>query len=179
MGICTFVKPPKKANTGHFKYIFGLQKNSKTESFHGIFQCENEIKIGRVNWPTYLLFPQFRVHVGKVHMLVWILSNSQNRRSNERTSFILETSINTMMLHCSHTHKASTNMAIDNICPCPSVKHDLIHWKCIVQCWSNCPSLVIPGQLMNREETNMCPKIRFHVYILVSWCTVHGRWPYE
>ena len=55
----------------------------------------------------------------------------------------------------------------------------MYHWKGVLGCCEKCPSIGIPGQESNRDETHMCPKMLLHVNRLLSYCTVHGICTYE
>ena len=51
--------------------------------------------------------------------------------------------------------------------------------KCALLCCDKCPIIIIISQEANKYTTNTCPTIRFHVYLNVSCCTLHGRRPYK
>ena len=70
-------------------------------------------------------------------------------------------------------------MTMETIWPCNSKHHGILHRKYVLRCCDKCPSIVLPIQEANKDTTNMCPIIRFHVYRNVSRCTVHGRSPYQ
>ena len=95
------------------------------------------------------------------------------------TSRILETYKNYVMTHVTHIQRSEKYMALETMCNFTSEKNDLPHCKCVLRRCSNCPSLVIPGQDSNRDDTKMCLTIKCHVYILVSLYTVHVRCSYE
>ena len=61
------------------------------------------------------------------------------------------------------------------MCHFPSDQHYLTNWKGVLSCCDKCTSIVIPGQEPNRDDTKTCPTIRFHVYRVLSCCTVHVR----
>ena len=53
------------------------------------------------------------------------------------------------------------------------------HWKCVLWFCEKSPSINILHQETNKDTTNMCSKISFHVYRNLSRCNVHGIRPYE
>ena len=55
--------------------------------------------------------------------------------------------------------------------------HALPHWKCVLQCCAQCPSINIPNQETDDKHPNPSPSIRFHIYHLIARCTTHGRLP--
>ena len=57
--------------------------------------------------------------------------------------------------------------------------HGLPHLKCVLRFCDKCPSIFLPSQEANKDTTNMCPTIKFHVYQNVSNFTFHGRRQYH
>ena len=53
--------------------------------------------------------------------------------------------------------------------------HALPHWKCVLKCCAQCPSINFPDQETDNKHTNPSPSIRFPVYHLIASCTKQGR----
>ena len=105
--------------------------------------------------------------------------NVQNRRSSEISSRIFETYRNFLRPHGCHIQNTAVNMAMIKMCLCTSKHNGLLHWKCVLRCCDKCTRIVLPSQEANKDTTKTCPTIRFHVYLIVSYCNVHGRHPYN
>ena len=101
--------------------------------------------------------------------------NAQNRRSGELSSRFYETYKNSVELHGCHIHCAAVDMSMATMCHCPSQHHGLQNCKCELICCKKCPILIIPSLETNKDATNMCSTIHFHVYRNVSRCTMHGQ----
>ena len=108
-----------------------------------------------------------------------IIHNTQKQRSGEISSPILETYNNSVRPHGCNIYNTASNMSIETMCYCTSKHHGLLHWKFLLYCCDKCPSIVLPGQEENKDTTETCPTIRFHVYPNVSNCNIHGRRPYQ
>ena len=65
------------------------------------------------------------------------------------------------------------------MCSRPSKNHVPPQFKCVLKCCYKFLSIVIPSQYANKDTTNTCPEIRFHVYQNVSLFTLYGRRPYK
>ena len=61
------------------------------------------------------------------------------------------------------------------MCAYPDASIKLPHWKCVLRCCANCPTLVIPDEESNPHyETS---RIKFHVYQDMTKCSLHGSRP--
>ena len=83
------------------------------------------------------------------HCLKWlkyISNNAQNRRSGEISRRIFETYKNAVRSHDCHIYNTSAYMGMATMCPCTSKYHGLTHWKCLLRCCDNFPSIVLPSQ---------------------------------
>ena len=80
---------------------------------------------------------------------------------------------NPMKPHCFLIHCTSEDIAMEIMCTCPSQHHGLPHCKCVLHCCKKFPSLSIPHMDKNKDATNMCSTINFHVYRNVSRCYIH------
>ena len=63
------------------------------------------------------------------------------------------------------------------MCSYPLSQQALSHWKFVLHFCEHCPCIDIPGQESDRNHSNTFTPIQFHVYHLISHCTVHGRYP--
>ena len=70
-------------------------------------------------------------------------------------------------------------MDMVTMCPCTSENHGIPHWTCVFRCCEKCPGISITYQKTNKDATNMCSTIRFHVYCNVLCCTVNFILPYK
>ena len=104
--------------------------------------------------------------------------NSQGRRSGEIKSIILETCKSFVMPHGSHL-KNEIDMGTARMCPFLSDGYSLPHRKCLLWYCVNFPRSVIHFEESHWFDTNVCSTIHFHVYRLVSHCTVHDKLPFE
>ena len=55
--------------------------------------------------------------------------------------------------------------------------HSLSHWKYVLRCCAQCPSINIPDQETDDKHPNPSPSIRFHIYNRIASCTKHGMLP--
>ena len=99
----------------------------------------------------------------------------QNRKSGEISSRIFETYKNAVQPHGCNIYNTAADMAVSKMCPCTSEHHGIPHWKCVLRCCDNFPIIVLPSQKENKDTTNMCPTLIFHVYRNVSHCNIHER----
>ena len=65
------------------------------------------------------------------------------------------------------------------ISPFPHYQYALTHWKCVLLCCDKYSGIVILNKESNMDDKNMCTKIYFHFYRVLSWCTVHCVYPYK
>ena len=101
--------------------------------------------------------------------------NAQNRRSGEISSRIFETYNNYVRPHGCHIYNTGADMSMATMCPCTSKHHGIPHCKFVLCCSDKFPIIVLPSQDANKNTTNMCPIIIFHVYCNFSRWTVYGR----
>ena len=76
-----------------------------------------------------------------------------------------------------HIYANASNMAMTTRCAYPLSQHALPQWKCVLLCCANFPSIDLQGKHSDRNHSNTYPSISFHIYNLISNCTVHGRRP--
>ena len=69
-----------------------------------------------------------------------------------------------MMPHGINIHKIEIDMVMEIMIPFPSEINALRHWKCVLQCCDNGPSLVITVEESNSYDINTCTTISFCVY---------------
>ena len=75
--------------------------------------------------------------------------------------------------------KTSYGMAMAKMCEYSSSKYALPHWKCVMRCCTQFPRIDLPSTYSDYHNSNVSPKIRFHVYNLIVRCTVHVRRPFN
>ena len=63
------------------------------------------------------------------------------------------------------------------MCAYPQSDHALTHWKCVIKCCSNCPSINIPDQEIDDQYSNTSTSIRFQIYHTIASCSTHVRLP--
>ena len=49
----------------------------------------------------------------------------------------------------------------------------LPHWKCVLRCCAQFPSIHIPDQETDDNHPNPSPSIRFHIYHQITCCKKH------
>ena len=54
----------------------------------------------------------------------------------------------------------------------PHSDHALPHWKCVLRCCDQCPSINVPDQETYDKHPKPIPSIRFHIYNLIARCTI-------
>ena len=105
--------------------------------------------------------------------------NVQNRRSRKISMIIFETYKNSVQPNGYHIYNIATDMTTVTIFPCTSKHHGLLHWKCVLSFCEKFPIIVLHSQDSNKETTNTCPTIIFHVYHNFSCCNFHIQHPYH
>ena len=105
--------------------------------------------------------------------------DSKNRSSGELSSRLFGTYKHSIRPNGWHIYSSASEMAMVTMCHCPSKRHGLSHWKCVLRCCGKCPGISMPRQETNTDAKNTCSTIRFHVYRNVSRCNDHGIRPYE
>ena len=88
-----------------------------------------------------------------------------------------ETYENTVMPHERHIYAKAYDMAKAKMRANPQSDHALPHWKCVLRCCAECPSINLTEQETDDKHTNPSPSINFQIYHLISRCTKHGRLP--
>ena len=63
------------------------------------------------------------------------------------------------------------------MCAYSQSDHALPHWKCLLRCCVQCPSIIIPDQETDDKHPSSSPSICFHIYHLIAGFTKHGRIP--
>ena len=81
------------------------------------------------------------------------------------------------MPHGSHIYTNKYYMAKATMCANSQYDHALRHWKCVLRCCAQCPSVNIPDQETYDKHPNPSPSIFFHIYHLIARCIKHGRLP--
>ena len=93
----------------------------------------------------------------------------------KKENLIYETYKNIVMTHGRHIYAKSYDMAKATVCANSKSDHALPHWKCILRCCAQFPSINIPDQETDGKNTNTSPSISFHSYHMIERCTKHGR----
>ena len=94
--------------------------------------------------------------------------NTLNRSYGEIVSRIFETYKNSIRPHGCHIYNTSTEIDMEEMCPCPYKHQVILHCKCVLRCFYKYLSIVIPILEANIDTKNTFPRIRFHVYQNVS-----------
>ena len=74
------------------------------------------------------------------------------------------------MPHGRHIYAKSYDMAKETMWANSQSDHALSHWKCVLRCCAQCPSINIPDQETYDNHPNPSPSIRFHIYHLIARC---------
>ena len=133
------------------------------------------------------VFLFYQKYTFKFNIIVQLLSvniqyqshNAQNIRSSEMASRLSETYNNYFIPHGSHIYKTSSKISMATISTYPPSQHVLPRQKFLLRCCENCPCIAIPSQESDNNHSNTCPKIRFCVYKIVSWCKFHDQHAYH
>ena len=96
--------------------------------------------------------------------LKYQIHNAQNRRSIKIESCIFKTYKNDVIPCACRIHNTAKDMTMSTIYPYSFTHHGLPHWKCELGCYEKFPSISIPSQEANKDNTNMLPTMHFHVY---------------
>ena len=80
--------------------------------------------------------------------------NAQNRRSQEKANHIYETYKNTVMPHGRHIYAKAYDMAKAKMCANSQLDYVLPHWKCVLRCCAQFPSINIPDQETDDKNPN-------------------------
>ena len=107
--------------------------------------------------------------------LKYISQHYQSRRSRERENQIYETYKNIVMPHRRHIYAKAYDTTKATICDNSQSNNTLPHWKCVLRCCAQCPSINIPDQESDDNHPNPSTSICFHIYHLIARCTKHGR----
>ena len=86
---------------------------------------------------------------------------------------------NCVMPHGHHSYQTAYDMAMATIFKYPQYRHELPHWKYVLRCCANYPSIYLPSQESYMHHSNTSHTIHFRVYHLIAHCKVHGRWPLD
>ena len=87
--------------------------------------------------------------------------NAQSRRSGEKSHHIYTTYKNTVMPHGRHIYDKASDMANATMCAYPHSENALPHWKCVLQCFYDCPRINIPDQETNENMKKKHPQLGF------------------
>ena len=79
------------------------------------------------------------------------------------------------MPHGRHIYAKSYDMAKGKMCAYSYSDHALPHWKCVLRCCAQCPSINIPDQETYYKHPKPSPSINFHIYHLIACYTKHDR----
>ena len=79
------------------------------------------------------------------------------------------------MPHGCHIYANAYDMEKVKMCAKSQSDHALSHWKCVLQCCDQCPSISITDQETDDKHPNPIPSIHFHIYHLIARCTKHDR----
>ena len=101
--------------------------------------------------------------------------NVKNRRSGEVISCIFEIYNNNVIPYGCHIHNTATDIPMEKMFLFTYIPN----WKCLLCYCDKFLSIVITIQEENKDTTNTCPTIKFHIYRNVSHFKMHERHPYE
>ena len=81
------------------------------------------------------------------------------------------------MTHGHHFYAKASDMANSAMCKYPQYDHALPNQNSVLRCCAKCPCINIPDQETDKKHEEKTPSIRFNIYHIIGWCTVHGRIP--
>ena len=82
-----------------------------------------------------------------------------------------------MLPHGRHIYAKASDIENATMSTYPQSDHALPHWKCVLQCCSDCPCINIPDQEATKKHEETTLSIRFNIYHIIGRCTAHGRIP--
>ena len=74
-----------------------------------------------------------------------------------------------------YIYTKSYDMAKSTMCAKSQSNHALPHWKYVLQCCAQCPSINITEQETDSNYPNPSTSICFQIYHLILSCTTHNR----
>ena len=87
--------------------------------------------------------------------------NSQSRSSSEKSHHIYETYKNTVMPHGRDIYAKASDMSKAKMYTYPQSDHAIPHWKCVFQCFAECPCIDHPDQETNKHTHKQHPQLGF------------------
>ena len=81
------------------------------------------------------------------------------------------------MPHGSHIYAKAYDMAKATMFAYPQSYHALPNWKCIMRYCAKYPGINIPDQETYDQYSDTSQSICFHIYLLITRCSTHGRLP--
>ena len=141
------------------------------------------------SWYKVMCGCEFCIYAKSIHssLLSWrdcysrnfnnIIKNAQKIRPGEKANRLFDTYKNYVIPHGRHIYAISDYMAMAKICEHPQSLYSLPHWKYVLRCCSNRPHIDITYQESDKNHSNTSPSIHFHIYHLITQCTVHQRHP--
>ena len=106
-----------------------------------------------------------------------IIQNYQTGGLGKKQIHIYETYKNIVMPHGRHIYAKSYDTAKATWCANSLYDHALPHWKCVLICCAQCPSIDISDQETDDRHPNPSTSISFNIYHLIARCTKHDRIP--
>ena len=88
---------------------------------------------------------------------------------------LFETYKHSVIPHVKHVFKTASDIAMATMCAYPSFKNSLPHWKFVMRCCAKCSCIDVTSPESDQNKSNVSSTIRFHVYHIITCCTVHGR----
>ena len=89
-----------------------------------------------------------------------------------------ETYKNIVMPYGSHIYYKVYDMLKETMCANSQSDHAVTHWKFVLRCCAQFPSINIPDQEIDNKHPNPSPSISSHIYYMIARCTKHGRLPF-
>ena len=100
--------------------------------------------------------------------LKYLIQDAQYRRSGGKANLLYETFKNAFMPHGCHIYAKAHDMGKATMCAKSHYNHALPHWKCVLRCCAQCPSINIPDQETDDNNPKPSPSTRFHIYHLIA-----------
>ena len=107
------------------------------------------------------------------------IQKAQRRRSGEKAHHIYETYKNTVIPHGRHIYAKASDMEKATMCTYTQSDHKLPHCKYILRCSDECPYINPPVQETDKNDEEITPSIRFHIYHIIARCNDNGRIPFK
>ena len=80
------------------------------------------------------------------------------------------------MTHGHHSYQTSYDISMEKMCAYPPSQHALSHWKFVLCCYDNLPSIYITSKLLYNHYSNIFSTIHFRFCQPIAHCMEDTHW---